>query len=158
ADLLDLRFGVDAAARGQRGGAGGVFQDELLGVFAGLDRDQGFAHGLAGLFRDDLGAGLVFAELGVVGDRVIHVGDAALVDQVDDQLELVEALEIGHFGRVAGFHQGVEAGLDQLDGAAAQHGLLAEQVGFGFFTEVGLDDAGAAAAVGAGVRQRHVAG
>ena len=102
-------------------------------------------------------AGLVFAEFGVVRDRVVHVGDAAFVDQVDDQLQLVQALEVGHFGRVAGFHQRIEAGLDQFDGTAAQHGLFAEQVGFGFFAEVGLDDAGAAAAVGAGVGQGHVA-
>src|SRR5690606_38803380 len=33
-----------------------------------------------------------------------------------------------------------------------------EQIGFGFFAEVGFDDAGTAAAVGAGVRQGHVTG
>jgi len=37
----------------------------------------------------------------------------------------VQALEIGHLGRVAGFHQGLEATLDQLDQAAAEHHLLA---------------------------------
>src|SRR6185437_2446941 len=53
--------------------------------------------------------------------------------------------------------QRFETGLDQFDGAAAQHGLFAEQVGFGFFTEVGFDDAGTAAAVCHGVGQGDVA-
>ena len=99
----------------------------------------------------------VLAVLGVVRDRVVHVRDAAFVDQVDDQLQFVQALEVRHFRRVACFDQRLEAGLDQLDGTAAQHGLLAEQVGFGFFTEVGFDDAGTAAAVRCRVRQRDVA-
>ena len=58
-------------------------------------------------------AGLVVAVLGGVADRVAHVGEAALVDQVDDQLHLVQALEIGHLGRVAGLDQRLVAGLDQ---------------------------------------------
>ena len=61
-----------------------------------------------------------------------HLGEAALVEQVDDQLELVQALEIGDLGLVAGLDQRLEAGDDQLGGAAAQHGLLAEQIGLGF--------------------------
>ena len=92
----------------------------------------------------------------VLRDRVVHVGDAALVDQVDDQLHLVQALEIGHLRRVAGLDQRLVAGLDQLDQAAAQHGLLAEQVGLAFFLEGGLDDAGAAAADRRGVGQAEV--
>jgi hypothetical protein len=44
------------------------------------------------------GPGDVLAVLGRVRDRVVHVGDAALVDEVDDQLHLVQALEIGHLG------------------------------------------------------------
>jgi hypothetical protein len=41
--------------------------------------------------------------------------------------------------------------------AAAQHRLLAEEVGLGLLAEVGLDDAGLAAAVGRRVAQCHVA-
>ena len=96
-----------------------------------------------------LGAGDVFAILRVVGDGVVHVGDAALVHQVDDQLEFMQALEVGHFRRVTRFHQGIEAGLDQFDAAAAKHGLLAEQIGLGLFAERGLDHAPLGAAVGA---------
>ncbi len=45
------------------------------------------------------------AVLGGVGDRVPHARDALLVHEVDDELELVEALEIGGLGLVAGAHQ-----------------------------------------------------
>ena len=58
----------------------------------------------------------------------------------------VEAFEIGHFGRVARLDQRLEARLDQVGEAAAQHRLLAEQIGLAFFLEVGLDDARTAAA------------
>ena len=42
--------------------------------------------------------------------------------------------------------------------AAAQHGLLAEQVGLGLFFEGGLDDAGPQGADALGVGQRAVPG
>ncbi len=107
---------------------------------------------------DDARAGDIFAILRGVGDGVVHVGDAAFIDQVDDQLHFVQAFEIGHFRGITGFDQGFEAAADQLDQAAAQHDLLAEQVGFAFFLEVGLDDAGAAAADGGGIGQAQVMG
>ncbi len=104
------------------------------------------------------GPDTVLAPFGGVGDRVVHVGDAAFVDEVDDQLHFVQALEIGHFGRIAGFDQGFEAGADQFDEAAAQHHLFTEQVGLALFLEGGFDDAGTAAADAAGIRQRQVMG
>src|SRR5471032_2355184 len=157
ADFFDLVLGGQTTARDQGRSAGLVFQDEGLGVFAGLDVLQALAHRVLGGRGDDFRAGHVFAVFGVVGDRVVNVGDAAFIDQVDDQFQFVQALEVRHLRRVAGFGQRFETSLDQLDGAAAQHGLLAEQVGLGFFAEVGLDDAGAAASVGRRVRQRDVA-
>ena len=89
----------------------------------------------------------------VLRDRVVHVGDAALIDQVDDQLDLVQTLEIGHFGLVPGLDQRLEPHADQFDQAAAQHRLLAEEVGFAFLAEVGLDDAGPAATDGGAIGQ-----
>ena len=64
--------------------------------------------------RDDPGAGHVIAVFGGIGDRVAHVGDAAFIDQIDDQLDLVAALEIGHLRRVTGFDQGFVTGHDQV--------------------------------------------
>ena len=48
------------------------------------------------LVVDDPRAARVVAVLGRVGDRVAHPGQALLVHQVDDQLELVQALEVRH--------------------------------------------------------------
>jgi hypothetical protein len=150
-------LGHQAAAAEQRRRAGSVLEDEALRVFAALDVGQHLLHRHLGLGSDDLRARHVLAVLGVVADRVVHVGDAAFIDQVDDQLQLVQALEIGHLGRVAGLDQRLVAGLDQFDRAATKHGLLAEQVGLGLLAEVGLDDAGLAAAVGRGVAERQIA-
>ena len=136
--------------------AGAVFQDEALGVFAALDVGQHLLHRLLRLGGHDLRARHVLAVLGVVADRIVHVGDAAFIDQVDDQLQFVQALEIRHLGRVAGFDQGFVTGLDQFHRAAAQHRLFAEQIGLGLFAEIGLDDAGLAAAIGRGVAERQV--
>ena len=98
------------------------------------------------LLVDDLRAGVVLAVLGGVGDGVVHEVDAGLVHEVDDHLHLVVALEVSQLGRVACLGQRLEAGLHQLDEAAAQHSLLTEEVLFGFLGEGGLDDAGTSAA------------
>ena len=98
----------------------------------------------------------VIAELGRVGDAVAHVVQPALVDQVDDQLHLVDALEVGHFGLIAGLDERLETGLHQRADAAAEHGLLAEKIGLGLFGDRRLDDAGAGAADAFGVGQADV--
>ncbi len=70
----------------------------------------------------------------------------------------MKALEIGHLWRIAAFDQCFKACLDQLDDTAAEHSLLTEQVGFGFFFERGFNHASACVADGLGVRQGHVFG
>src|SRR6266571_1114567 len=131
ADLLDRQLGGHAPTRQQRRRAGAILEHEVLRVLARLDARQHRAHALARVLVDDLRPRGVFAVLGVVRDRVVHGADAALVHQVDDQLQLVQAFEVRHLGRVAGVDQRIESGLHQLDAAAAQHRLLAEQVGLG---------------------------
>ena len=69
----------------------------------------------------------------------------------------MQAFEVGHFWSIACFSQGFEAGFDQFNHAAAQYGLFAEEVGFGFFAEVGFNHAAFGTAVGCGVRQGDVA-
>src|SRR5690348_13825831 len=59
-----------------------------------------------------------------------------LIEQVDDQLQLVHALEVGHLRLIAGFDERVEARLHQGAHTAAEHGLLAEQVGLGFLSPI----------------------
>ncbi len=104
---------------------------------------------------DDARAAGVVAVLGRVGDRVAHARQALLVHQVDDQLQLVQALEVRHLRVVAGLDQRLEAGLDERAGAAAQDGLLAEEVGLGLVLEGRLEDAAARAADALGVGERE---
>ena len=88
----------------------------------------------------------------------MHPLDPALEDQVDDQLHLVDALVVGDLGRVAGLDERLEAGADQLGEPAAEHGLLAEEVGLGLLREGRLEDPGAAGADPGGVGERDLAG
>ena len=134
--------------------AGLVLEHPVAGEAAVLDVFEHLLHRGLRLARHDARAGDVFAVLGRVRDRVVHVGDAAFIDQVDDQLHFVEAFEIGHLRRVAGFDQRFVAGLDQLDEAAAEHGLFAEEIRLGLFAERRLDDAGAGVADGFRVGER----
>jgi hypothetical protein len=107
---------------------------------------------------DDARAGDVVAELGGVRARPALLGDAPLVHQVDDQLELVQALEVGDLGLVAGLDEHLEAVHDQLRRATAEHRLLTEQVGLGLLGERCLDAAGAQATDRLGVGEREVPG
>ena len=70
----------------------------------------------------------------------------------------MQALEVGEARVIAGVDQRVEAGLDQLGGAAAEHRLLAEEVGLALVLEGGLDHAGAGAADALGVGEHHLLG
>src|SRR5207245_5822582 len=72
--------------------------------------------------------------------------EAAAVNQVNDELELVEAFEIRDLGLVARFREGLEARLDQFTYAAAKYGLLAKEIGLGLFGKSRLQNAGARAA------------
>src|SRR6266849_736212 len=88
ADLLDRQLRGHAPTAEEHRRPRAVFQHELLGVLARLDAREHPAHALARVLVDDLWTGDVLAVLGVVRDRVVHGADAALVLQVDDQLEL----------------------------------------------------------------------
>ena len=95
---------------------------------------------------DDARAAREVAVLRGVADVLVHLLQAAFVQQVDDELHLVHALEVRDFGLVAGFDERLEAAHDELGGAAAEHGLLAEQIRLGFFAERGREHAAARAA------------
>src|SRR5690606_27780818 len=135
---------------------GAIVEDEVLHEPARLDVGQNALPLGLGLAGDDPRAGGDVAVFGGVGARIAHVGDPAFIEQVDDQLGLVQALEIGHLRSVAGLDQRLKPGLDQVGDAAAEHGLFAEEVGFALFLEVGLDDAAATAADAGGVGEGDV--
>ena len=94
--------------------------------------------------------------------KLMHLRQAAFVQQVDDELQLVQALVVRDFGLIAGFDQRLEALHDQLGRAAAQHDLFAEQIRFGFLGERRREHAAARAAdavrVGEGVVLRLARG
>src|SRR5215218_116728 len=155
---LDRVVGAGLAHPGEVGPALVVLVDPLAGERAGLDLGEDAGHLRPGRVADHPRAAGVVAVLRRVGHRVAHPGQAALVHQVDDQLQLVEALEVGDLRLVAGLDQGLEAGLDQRGAAAAEHRLLAEQVGLGLLLEGGHQRPGAGAADRAGVGLGQVPG
>ena len=67
----------------------------------------------------------------------------------------MQTLEICDLWLVPGVHERFESRFDQRADAAAQHGLLPEQIGFGFLRERGLDHPGARDADPFRVRQRE---
>src|SRR4051794_124068 len=73
-------------------------RDPLVRERAVLDRGEHLAHVLAHVLVDDLRADRVRAVLGGVGDRVVHPLDTAFPDQVDDELQLVQALPVRDLG------------------------------------------------------------
>jgi hypothetical protein len=133
--------------------AGLVLVDELLGEAAVLDLVEKLLHGELGVGGDDARAGDVVSPLGGVGDGVAHVFESAAIDEIDDELELVAALEVGKLGLVASLAERLEASLDEGGDAAAEDSLLAEEVGFGLFGEGGLEDSGAGGADALGVAE-----
>ena len=152
-------LGLKTAGSQEAGLAAGLhLLDEVAGKGAVLDFLQLAAHGVPGLLGHDAGTGNVVAVLSSVGDGVAHTGQAALVDEVGDELHFMHAFKEGHLRMVAGFHQGLEAALDEGGDAAAEHALLAEEVGFGLFAEGGLNNAGTCAADALGVSQGVVLG
>ncbi len=70
----------------------------------------------------------------------------------------MQAFKVSDFRLISRLNQCLEAGANQLAGAAAEDYLLAEEIGLGLFGEVGLDDAGARGADALGVGQRQILG
>ena len=111
-----------------------------------LDLGQDLLHRLLAFGVDDARAADVVAPLGGVGDGVAHVGEAAAIDEVDDELELVEHFEVGALRLITGLGERFVARLDEGADAAAEHGLLAEEIGLGLLFESRLEHSGAGAA------------
>src|SRR5581483_8497575 len=84
ADLLQRMPGGFLAHTAEIPESVAILVDPFVGELAGLDVAEQTLHGLAHLRADDLRAARHVAVLGGVADRVAHVGDAALVNQIDD--------------------------------------------------------------------------
>ena len=88
----------------------------------------------------------------------MHTLDPSFPDQVGDELQLVEALVVGDLGLISRLDKGLETELNQLRDTAAQHGLLAEEVGLGLLREARLHHAGAGGAERGTVGEGELAG
>ena len=66
----------------------------------------------------------------------------------------MQRLEVRRLGLVPGVHERLEAPLDELDEAAAEHDLLAEEVGLGLLLERRVEHTGARRADRPRVRER----
>src|SRR5262249_32727016 len=94
ADLLDGMLFSLGAQLGEVRPAVVILGDPLAGEAAVLDLGEDPAHLVFDLRCDDSRPPGEVAVLGGVGDRVTHPGDAALINQIDDELDLVQAFEI----------------------------------------------------------------
>ncbi len=79
-----------------------VLLDPLARELAALDLLEDLAHLLLGAVVDHTRPARQIAVLGRVADELMHLGQTALMQQIDDQLELVQTLVVGHFRLVAG--------------------------------------------------------
>ena len=125
---LPLALGVKPAALG--------FARQLVRVRAGANLGEHLPHHVLRFGGDDARSAAVVAVLGGVADRVAHEAEAAAIHQIDDQLQLVQALEVGDLRLIPCLDQRFETGGDERADAAAEHRLLAEQIRFRFFREV----------------------
>src|SRR5438046_3520029 len=154
AHLFDRMLRAGLAQRLEPAAPAAALGDPLAREAAGLDVGEDALHRRANFRRYDLGASCVVAVLRGVADRVAHELHAAAIHQVHDQLELVHALEVGDLRRVSGSREGLDPGLAQRGDAAAQDGLLAEQIGLRFLAERRLEHARAGAADPRGIGER----
>src|SRR5436853_4905292 len=151
ADLLDRVLRLAPPHRLEARLPGIVLEHPFAREAPGLDFRQHLLHLGPHMLVDDAGPARIVAVLCRVRHRIAHIRDAALIDQIDDQLHLVTALEIRHLRCVARFDERLETGEDQRGEPTTQHRLLSEQIGLAFLAERRLDDAGAAAADCAGI-------
>src|SRR2546427_12342221 len=94
------------------------------------------------LFRSHARAASVVAVLGGIADRVPHPAEAALVHHVDDQLQLVQALEVRALRLVSGLDERLVSRQHERGDPAAEHRLLAEEIGLRLLAEGGLQHRG----------------
>src|SRR5215207_8459550 len=87
--------------------------DEASSERAVLDVSEHAFHVLSDMVVDNPRPRHVVAVLGRVRNAPPLLGNAAFVHQVDDQLELVQALEIGDLWLIASCSECLETSLDQ---------------------------------------------
>src|SRR5581483_1042155 len=154
-DLRRTRLAVLAQLRELRA-PGFVVGEELLRERPATHLFEDLAQPLLRAVVDDAWPARKIAVLGDVRHGVAHVLVAALVEQVDDELQLVEAFVVGDLGLVTGLDQDVEARLHERGDAAAEHRLLAEEVALRLLREGRLEEPDARASDPGAVGEREL--
>ena len=119
AELLDGVALLALASSEEIRAAGFVFRDPFFCKTAVANLAEDLAHLVARFLRDDAGAGSIVAVFGSVTDGITHVAETAPINEIDDELEFMEAFEVGDLGLIACIDEGFEAGLDEFTDAAA---------------------------------------
>src|SRR5262249_46821439 len=119
-----------------------VFRNPLPGECAVLDLLEDLFHRRTDMLVDNARTTGIVAVLGRVTDRVAHVAEPALIEEVDNELELMQTLEIRDLRLISGFDQRLESGLYQRADSAAKHRLFAKQIALGLLFESGFDVVG----------------
>ena len=106
-------------------------KQELICKGSVLNIGKDLLHCLSRLIRDELRTGNIITELSRVGNRVAHALETGLIDEVDNELHLVDALEICVSRIIARLNQRIETCLHQCANTAAEDSLLTEEIGLG---------------------------
>src|SRR6266545_3559965 len=104
-DFLDFQVLLALALRVEPGATLAIFLDPLRRVRPVLDLLEHLLHFLARLFGHETRTAGVITVLRSVAHGVAHVVQASLIHQVDDELQLVKAFEVGDLGLIAGFDE-----------------------------------------------------
>src|SRR5260370_417651 len=114
AELLDGVL-LLALTRGEEVGAAlFIFFDPGFRKAAVADLRKDLAHFFSRLLGDDARSSGIITLFGSITDGVAHVAEATTVNQVDDQLELMEAFEVGNLGLIACFRERFEGAERQV--------------------------------------------
>src|SRR5438105_3863766 len=123
-----------------------VFADPTFRKFPRLDLFQSALHFLFYGAINNRRSDRDVTPLGGLRNRKPHSGYSRFIHQVDNQLEFVQALEIGHFWLITCLDERFEAVLDQRGQSATQNRLLTKQICLGFFLERCLEYTGSSGA------------
>src|SRR6266498_5258706 len=126
--------------------AGSHFPNKFSCKFSGANVAQRRSHVVLHCLIDNLWTDGQLAPFGGVRNQFAHSGKSCFVDKIDNKLELVQAFEVRELGRIAGANQRVEAGTNERARAAAEHGLLAKQIGLSLLAKSRFEYTGTRAA------------
>src|SRR6202007_958737 len=82
---------------------------------------------------------------------IAHVGEAAAVDEVNNQLEFVQDFKVSKFGLISRADQGLKPSFDQCAYSAAKNSLLSKEISLCLFLKRRLQHSGASAADALGI-------